>query len=169
VPEFAKAESQDIWILLTQPNIVLWLSTVLAVSVAIPGSATAYAMFWASAAYCCLPLLDQIGLMRQFSTHLLQESLKTSRLSEDRIQEIFDSIDEDQSGELSLGEIKDLLRLIEQNTTGLTSNEETLDYVSEYMLKIMDSDQDGRVSNRELKRYISTYGLVANLNLNRQR
>jgi len=169
MPEFAKNESQDIWILLTQPNIVLWLSTVLAVSVATPGSTTAYAIFWASAAYCCLPLLDQIGLMRQFSTHLLQESLKTARLSEDRIQEIFDSIDEDQSGELSLGEIKDLLRLIEQNTTGLTSNEETLDYVSEYMLKIMDSDQDGRVSNRELKRYISTYGLVANLNLNRQR
>lgn len=168
MPEFAKAESQDIWILLTQPNIVLWLSTVLAVSVATPGSATACAMFWASAAYCCLPLFDQIKLIRQFSTHLLQESLKTSRLSEDKIQEIFDSIDEDQSGELSLREIKELLRLIEENTTGLTSNEETLDYVSEYMLKIMDSDQDGQVSNRELKRYISTYGLVANLNLNRQ-
>jgi Ca2+-binding EF-hand superfamily protein len=109
-----------------------------------------------------------MGLIRQFSTHLLQESLQTSRLSEDKIQEIFNSIDEDKSGRLSLGEIKDLLRLIEQQTTGLNASEETLDYVSKYMLQIMDADQDGHVSNNELKRYISTYGLVANLNLERQ-
>jgi hypothetical protein len=32
----------------------------------------------------------------------------------------------------------------------------------------MDADEDGHVSNNELKRYISTYGLVANLNLERQ-
>lgn len=168
LPGFARAESQDIWILLTQPNLVLWLSTVMAASTATPGSATSYVLFWAATGYCCLPLLDQMGLIRQFSTHLLQESLQTSRLSEDKIQEIFNSIDEDKSGRLSLGEIKDLLRLIEQQTTGLNASEETLDYVSKYMLQIMDADQDGHVSNNELKRYISTYGLVANLNLERQ-
>lgn len=36
------------------------------------------------------------------------------------------------------------------------------------MLQIIDSDQDGHVSSNELKRYIGTYGLVANLNLNKQ-
>ena len=165
--QFERAESQDIWILLTQPNFLLWLSITWAISPSLPGSSTAYVAFWAAAAYCCLPVLDQLQLMRRFSTHLLQESLRTSRLSEEKIQDIFNSIDEDNSGYLQVNEIKELLRLIERHSTGLNASEETLDYVSKYMLQIMDSDQDGHVSSKELRRYISTYGLVANLNLNR--
>lgn len=167
-PGFERAESQDIWILLTQPNFLLWLSITLAISTTAPGSETAYVAFWAAAAYCCLPVLDQMALIQRFSTHLLQESLRTARLNADKIQEIFNSVDEDKNGNLNLNEIKELLRLIEQHTTGLPSNEETLDYVSQYMLQIIDSDQDGFVSSNELKRYIGTYGLVANLNLNKQ-
>lgn len=167
-PDIDPAESQDIWILLTQPNFLLWLSIVLAISPSAPGSESEYVAFWAAAVYICLPVIDQMTLKQRFSSHLLKESLRSSRLSDEKVDEIIREVDVDGSGELQLSEIKILLQLIEGQTTGLKANEETLGYVSQCLLEAIDADEDGKVSCNELKRYISMYGLVANLNLSRK-
>ena len=160
-----KAEAQDAYILLVNPNFFLWAALFLGVTTTANPAAVSYAIFWASLGFFCIPLVEQILFMNAFSNDILRETLRSSRMATEDVKKLFLKLDTDGSKSLDRSEIMELLGLIEDLTTGTRSSEEVRSYITDYLFKILDADGNGSVDLAELEDYMSTYGLVANLNV----
>lgn len=161
--KLSKAEAQDAYILLVNPNFFLWAALCLGVSATMPE--VKYTVFWAALGFFCIPLVEQILLMNSFSNDILRETLRSSRVATEDVKKLFLQLDTDGSKSLARSEIMELLGLIEYLTTGERSSEEVRSYITDDIFNILDSDLNGTVDLAELKEYVSTYGLVANLNV----
>ena len=160
-----KAEAQDAYILLVNPNFFLWAALFLGASVTANSETVRYAIFWASLGFFCIPLIEQILFMNAFGNDILRETLRSSRMATEDVKKLFLKLDSDGSKTLDRPEIMELLGLIEDMTTGTRSSEDVRSYITDYLFNILDGDQNGTVDLQEFEDYISTYGLVANLNV----
>lgn len=158
-----KAETQDAYILLVNPNFFLWAALFLGVSTVT--AEVKYAVFWAALGFFCIPLVEQILFMNSFSNEILRETLRSSRMATEDIKKLFHKLDTDGSKTLSKDEIFELLGMIEDMTVGERSSEEVRRYTTDYLFHTLDMDKNGTVDIQELEDYVSTYGLVVNLNV----
>ncbi len=161
--KLSKAEANDAYILLVNPNFFLWAALFIGVSTTTPE--VKYAVFWAALGFFCIPLIEQILFMTSFSNDILRETLRSSRVATEDVKKLFLQLDTDGSKALDRAEIMELLGLIEDMTTGERSSEEVRKYITDYLFTSLDSDKSGTVDLAELEEYVSTYGLVANLNI----
>jgi 2,3-bisphosphoglycerate-dependent phosphoglycerate mutase len=160
-----KAEAQDAYILLVNPNFFLWAALLLSAVNTVPNPETLrYAAFWAALGFFCIPVIEQILFMNAFGNDLLRETLRSSRMATEDVKKLFMELDTDGSKSLDVHEIIELLGRIEEMTVGERSAEDVRHYIADYMFKLLDSDKSGTVDLQEFEDYISTYGLVANLN-----
>jgi 2,3-bisphosphoglycerate-dependent phosphoglycerate mutase len=160
-----KAEAQDAYILLVNPNFFLWAALFSGVSTIANQANLKYAIFWAALGFFCIPVLEQILFMNTFSNELLRETLRSSRMATDDVKKLFHQLDTDGSKSLSRDEIIEFLGLVEDMTVGERSSEEIRSYTTDYLFRILDTDKNGTVDLKELEDYVSTYGLVVNLNV----
>jgi broad specificity phosphatase PhoE len=163
--KLSKAENQDAYILLVNPNFFLWAALFIGISTTENQASVNYAIFWAALGFFCIPLIEQILFMNAFSNEILRETLRSSRVATEDVKKLFHQLDTDGSKSLDHSEIMELLGLLEDMTTGTRSSEEVRKYVTDYLFNILDSDKNGTVDLAELEDYVSTYGLVANLNV----
>jgi 2,3-bisphosphoglycerate-dependent phosphoglycerate mutase len=161
--KLSKAEAQDAYILLVNPNFFLWAALFIGANAIAPE--VKYAIFWASLGFFCIPLIEQILFITAFSNDILRETLRSSRVATEDVKKLFLQLDTDGSKALDRAEIMELLGLIEDMTTGERSSEEVRKYITDYLFSILDSDKNGTVDLAELEEYVSAYGLVANLNI----
>ncbi|MFB2834042.1 histidine phosphatase family protein [Floridanema evergladense] len=160
-----KAEAQDAYILLVNPNFFLWAALFMSAVSVVPNPDTLrYAAFWAALGFFCIPLIEQILFMNFFSNDILRETLQSSRMASEDIRKLFLELDKDGSKSLDKDEILELLGMIEDVTVGERSPEEVRRHITDYLFNILDSDKNGTVDLQELEDYVSVYGLVANLN-----
>ncbi len=103
--------------------------------------------------------------MNAFSSDLLRETLRSSKVATEDVKKLFHQLDTDGSKSLDKQEIMELLGMVEDLTTGERSSEEMRAYITDYLFTILDSDKNGSVDLAELENYVSTYGLVVNLNV----
>ncbi len=160
-----KAEAQDAYILLVNPNFFLWAALFSGVSTTANIDALKYAVFWAAFGFFCIPLGEQILFMASFSNEILRETMRSSRMATEDIKKLFHQLDTDGTKALEKAEIIELLGLIEDLTTGERSSQEARSYIADYLFNTLDADKNGSVDLQELEDYLSTYGLVANLNV----
>ncbi len=160
-----EAEAQDAYILLTNPNFLLWAALFSGVSTNANPATLQYAIFWAALGFYCIPFVDQILLVNSSSSDLLREALRSSRVTTEDIKKLFLQLDTDGSNALDKDEIMELLGRIEDMTTGERSSEDIRRYVTDYLFATLDSDKNSTVDMQELEDYVSTYGLVANVNV----
>ncbi|MBR8840785.1 MAG: histidine phosphatase family protein [Stigonema ocellatum SAG 48.90 = DSM 106950] len=159
-----KAEAQDAYILLVNPNFFLWAALLGGVSTTVNLIALKYAVFWAALGFFCIPLLEQILFMTSFSNELLRETLRSSRMATEDVKKLFHQLDADGSKTLDRAEIMELLGLVEDMTVGERSSEDVRKYITDYLVNLLDTDKNGTIDLKELEDYVSTYGLVVNLN-----
>ncbi len=159
-----KAEAQDAYILLVNPNFFLWAALFSGASVTNPETLR-YAAFWAAFGFFIIPVLEQILFMNAFTSDILRETLRSSRMDTGEIRELFLKLDTDGSKSLDREEIMELLGMIEDLTTGERSSPEIRSYIADYLFKILDTDKSGSIDLMEFEDYLSTYGMVANLNI----
>ncbi len=76
--KLSKAEAQDVYILLVNPNFFLGVSTTT--------PEVKYAIFWAALGFFCIPLVEQILFMNSFSNELLRETMRSSRMATEDIK-----------------------------------------------------------------------------------
>ncbi|MBH8566873.1 histidine phosphatase family protein [Nostoc sp. CENA67] len=160
-----KAEAQDAYILLVNPNFFLWAALFVGVSASTNQETVRYAIFWAALGFFSIPLIEQILFMNSFGNELLRETLRSSRMATEEIKKLFFQLDTDGSRALDRDEIMEFLGRIEDMTTGERSSEEVRKYITDYLFVTLDADKNGTVDLQELEDYVSTYGLVANLNI----
>jgi len=163
--KLSKAEAQDAYILLVNPNFFLWAALFSGVSTTANPAALNYAIFWAALGFFCIPVIEQILFMNTFGNELLRETLRSSRMATDDIKKLFQKLDADGSKTLGREEIIEFLGLVEDMTVGERSSEKVRKYITDYLFNILDTDQNGTVDLKELEDYVSTYGLVVNLNV----
>ena len=163
--KLSKAEAQDAYILLVNPNFFLWAALFSGVSTTANPAALKYAIFWAALGFFCIPVIEQILFMNTFGNELLRETLRSSRMATDDIKKLFQKLDADGSKTLGREEIIEFLGLVEDMTVGERSSEKVRKYITDYLFNILDTDQNGTVDLKELEDYVSTYGLVVNLNV----
>src|SRR5919199_150425 len=161
----SKAEAQDAYILLVNPNFFLWAALFSGVSTTANIDALKYTAFWAALGFFCIPLGEQVLFMASFTNEMLQETMRSSRMATEDIKKLFTQLDTDGSKALEKAEIIELLGLIEDLTTGERSSQEARSYIADYLFNTLDADKNGSVDLQELEDYLSTYGLVANLNV----
>lgn len=161
--KLSKAEAQDAYILLVNPNFFLWAALFIGVSTTTPE--VKYAIFWAALGFFCIPLVEQILFMNSFSNELLRETMRSSRMATEDIKKLFLTLDTDGSKTLDKGEIIEFLGLIEEMNVGERSSEDVRHYIADYLFNTLDADKNGTVDLQDLEDYVSTYGLVANLNI----
>jgi broad specificity phosphatase PhoE len=160
-----RAEAQDAYILLVNPNFFLWAALFSGVSTAANQTTLKYAIFWAAFGFFCIPVIEQILFMNKFANELLRETLRSSRMATEDVKKLFLQLDTDGSKSLSREEIIEFLGLVEDLTVGERSSEEVRRYTTDYLFNILDADKNGSVDLKELEDYVSTYGLVVNLNV----
>lgn len=160
-----RSEAQDAYILMVNPNFFLWAALLGGITNNANPEALKYAVFWAALGFFCIPLIEQILFMNAFTSDILRETLRSSRMATDDVRKLFQTLDQDGSKTLDKAEIIELLGMIEDMTTGDRSSEEIRNYVGDYLFHILDSDKSGSVSLGELEDYLSSYGMVANLNI----
>lgn len=163
--KLSKAEAQDAYILLVNPNFFLWAALFAGVSTATNLDSLNYAIYWAALGFFCIPFIEQTFFMNAFSSDLLRETLRSSKVGTEDVKKLFHQLDVDGSKTLDKPEIMELLGLVEDLTTGERSSEEMRGYITDYLFNILDSDKNGTVDLKELEDYVSTYGLVVNLNV----
>ncbi|HLO51248.1 MAG TPA: histidine phosphatase family protein [Kamptonema sp.] len=163
--KLSKAEAQDAYILLVNPNFFLWAALFAGVTTAANLDSLNYAIFWAALGFFCIPFMEQTFFMNGFSSDLLRETLRSSKVATEDVKKLFHQLDADGSKTLDKSEIMELLGLVEDLTTGERSSEEMRGYITDYLFNILDSDKNGTVDLKELESYVSTYGLVVNLNV----
>ncbi|WP_019487021.1 histidine phosphatase family protein [Kamptonema formosum] len=163
--KLSKAEAQDAYILLVNPNFFLWAALFAGVSTATNLDSLNYAIYWAALGFFCIPFIEQTFFMNAFSSDLLRETLRSSKVGTEDVKKLFHQLDADGSKTLDKPEIMELLGLVEDLTTGERSSEEMRGYITDYLFNILDSDKNGTVDLKELEDYVSTYGLVVNLNV----
>jgi len=160
-----KAEARDAYILLVTPNFFLWAALFGAVNIVTNQDAIRYAAFWGAFGFFCIPVAEQILFMNAFTSNILREALRSSRMATDDIKKLFFKLDKDGSNSLEKDEIMELLGMIEDMTTGQRSSEDIRRYITDYLFNTLDADQNGSIELAELEDYLSTYGMVANLNI----
>lgn len=160
-----QAEARDAYVLLVNPNFFLWAALFGGITANPNPDALKYAVFWTALGFFCIPLIEQILFMNAFTSDILRETLRSSRMATEDVRKLFETLDTDGSKTLDKGEIIELLGMIEDLTTGERSSEEIRNYVGNYLFNILDADKNGSVSLGELEDYLSTYGMVANLNI----
>ena len=160
-----KAEAQDAYILLVNPNFFLWAALFVGVSESANLEVVRYAVFWAALGFFSIPLIEQILFMNAFGNELLRETLRSSRMATQEIKKLFLQLDTDGSKALDKDEIMELLGRIEDLTTGDRSSQEIRKYITNYLFAVLDADKNGTVDLQELEDYVATYGLVTNLNI----
>jgi 2,3-bisphosphoglycerate-dependent phosphoglycerate mutase len=162
----SKAEAQDAYILLVNPNFFLWAALFSGVSITTTTSLDAldYAIFWSALGFFCIPVIEQILFMNSFCNELLRETLRSSRMATEDIKQLFQKLDADGNKSLDRDEIIELLGVIEDLTVGARSSKEVRSYITDYFFNILDADKNGTVELKELQDYVSTYGLVIDLN-----
>jgi 2,3-bisphosphoglycerate-dependent phosphoglycerate mutase len=69
------AEAQDIYILLINPNFLLWIALFGGVGTMTNSISLEYGIFWASLGFYCIPFIDQLMLVKSFTRELLKECL----------------------------------------------------------------------------------------------
>lgn len=163
--KLSKAEAQDAYILLVNPNFFLWAALFAGVSTATNLDSLNYAIYWAALGFFCIPFIEQTFFMNAFSSDLLRETLRSSKVATEDVKKLFHQLDADGSKTLDKAEIMELLGLVEDLTTGERSSEQMRGYITDYLFNILDSDKNGTVDLKELEDYVSTYGLVVNLNV----
>lgn len=161
----SQAEAQDAYILLTNPNFLLWAALFSGVSTNTNLATLQYAIFWAALGFYCIPFIDQILLVKSFSSELLIETLCSSRMATEDVKILFQKLDTDGNNQLDRTEIVEFLGLIESVTVGERSPEDVREYIADYLFTTLDANKDGTVDLKELEAYVSMYGLVANLNV----
>ncbi len=160
-----EAEAQDAYILLTNPNFLLWAALFSGVSTTANLTNLHYAIFWAALGFYCIPFVDQILLVNASSSDLLRETLRSSRMATEDIKKLFLKLDADGSNQLDRKEIVEFLGLIEDLTVGERTPDHVREHIADYLFTTLDANKDGTVSLKELEDYVSMYGLVANLNV----
>ncbi|MEM9266050.1 MAG: histidine phosphatase family protein [Cyanobacteria bacterium P01_F01_bin.13] len=160
-----KAEAQDAYLLLVTPNFFLWASLLSGASVMKDHPILQYAVFWAAFGFFFLPLIEQLFFMNVFTRQMLREALRSSRVTAEDAHQLFQHFDIDNNRALDKAELVELLRFIEDKTTGQQNAEDIRPYVAEQLFAILDSDQSGSIDIHKFENYLSRHGLVVNLNV----
>lgn len=160
-----KAEAQDAYLLLVTPNFFLWASLLSGASVMKDHPVLQYAVFWAAFGFFFFPLLEQLFFMNVFTRRMLREAMRSSRVDAKDARKLFQHFDTDNSRSLDKSELVELLRFIEDETTGQRNAEDIRPYITEQLFAILDSDQSGSVDIHKFENYLSRHGLVVNLNV----
>jgi len=159
-----KAEAQDAYLLLVTPNFFLWASLLSGASVMRDHPVLQYAVFWAAFGFFFFPLLEQLFFMNVFTRQMLREALRSSRVSPEDARQLFSYFDRDKDRSLGKAELVELLRFIEEQTTGQRNAEDIRPYMVEQLFSTLDSDQTGSIDIHKFETYLSRNGLVVNLN-----
>ncbi|MEO1181100.1 MAG: histidine phosphatase family protein [Cyanobacteria bacterium J06636_28] len=160
-----KAEAQDAYLLLVTPNFFLWASLLSGANVMKDHPILQYAVFWAAFGFFFFPLIEQLFFMNVFTIHMLRESMRSSRVDAADARKLFQHFDTDNSRSLDKTELVELLRFIDDQTTGQQNAEDIRPYIAERLFAILDSDQSGSVDIHKFENYLSRHGLVVNLNV----
>ena len=160
-----KAEAQDAYLLLVTPNFFLWASLLSGASVMKDHPILQYAVFWAAFGFFFFPLIEQLFFMNVFTRRMLREALRSSRVSTADAHRLFQHFDADNNRSLDKAELAELLRFIEDHTTGQRNAEDVRPYIAEQLFAILDSDQSGSIDIHKFENYLSRNGLVVNLNV----
>lgn len=160
-----KAEAQDAYLLLATPNFFLWASLLSGASVMRDHPILQYAVFWAAFGFFFFPLIEQLFFVNVFTRRMLREALRSSRVSSEDARNLFQHFDMDNSRSLDKVELMELLRFIEDQTTGQLNAEDIRPYLADQLFSILDSDQSGSVDIHKFENYLSRNGLVVNLNV----
>ncbi|MEM1255101.1 MAG: histidine phosphatase family protein [Cyanobacteria bacterium P01_H01_bin.21] len=160
-----KAEAQDAYLLLVTPNFFLWASLLSGASVMREHPILQYAVFWAAFGFFFVPLVEQLFFMNVFTRRMLKEALRSSRVNSEDVHRLFQHFDRDNSRSLDKAELVELLRFIEDQTTGQQNAEDIRPYIADQLFSILDSDQRGSVDIHKFENYLSRHGLVVNLNV----
>ncbi|NEQ52738.1 MAG: EF-hand domain-containing protein [Leptolyngbya sp. SIO3F4] len=160
-----KAEAQDAYLLLVTPNFFLWASLLSGASVMKDHPILQYAVFWAAFGFFFFPLLEQLFFMNVFTRRMLREAMRSSRIDANDARKLFHHFDRDNSRSLDKSELVELLKFIEDKTTGQRNAEDIHPYLAEQLFTILDSDQSGSVDIHKFENYLSRHGLVVNLNV----
>ena len=159
-----KAEAQDAYLLLVTPNFFLWASLLSGASVMKDHPILQYAVFWAAFGFFFFPLLEQLFFMNVFTRQMLKEALRSSRVTSEDAHQLFHHFDQDNNRSLDKAELLELLRFIEEQTTGQQNAEDIRPYIAEQLFTILDADQTGSIDIHKFESYLSRHGLVVNLN-----
>lgn len=103
--------------------------------------------------------------MNVFTSNLLRDALKSSRVADHDVKRLFQQLDIQSNQSLGKMELAELIRLIEDKTTGQRNTEDIRPYLIDRLLERMDSDRNGVVSMQEFEQYVTRYGLVVDLNI----
>ena len=160
-----KAEAQDAYLLLVTPNFFLWASLLSGASVMRDHPILQYAVFWAAFGFFFVPLIEQLFFMNVFTRRMLREALRSSRVNSEDAHKLFQHFDVDNSRSLDKTELVELLRFIEDQTTGQRNAEDIRPYIAEQLFAILDSDRSGSIDIHKFENYLSRHGLVVNLNV----
>ncbi|MEO0490050.1 MAG: EF-hand domain-containing protein, partial [Cyanobacteria bacterium J06659_2] len=95
---------------------------------------------------------------------MLREALRSSRVSPEDARQLFSYFDRDKDRSLGKAELVELLRFIEEQTTGQRNAEDIRPYMVEQLFSTLDSDQTGSIDIHKFETYLSRNGLVVNLN-----
>jgi len=158
------AEAQDAYILLVNPNFFLWVALVAGANAVLHQEVLEYAVFWAALGFFCIPLIEQLFFMNAFSSSLLKEGLQSTRIGSKDADQLFRQLDRDGSQTLDRGELAELLRMIEDSTTGQRNAEDIRAYVAERFFELLDGEDSGEIDARKFADYLAKYGLVVDLN-----
>ena len=158
------AEVKDAYILLVNPNFFLWVALVAGANATLHQGVLEYAVFWAAMGFFCIPLIEQLFFMNAFSSSLLREGLQSTRVGSEDADQLFRQLDRDGSQTLDQGEIVELLRMIEDSTTGQRHGEDIRPYVAERFFEALDDEDSGEIDARKFADYLAKYGLVMDLN-----
>ncbi len=127
------AEAQDIYILLTNPNFLLWAALFSGVTID-NGNLTSlnYQVFWAAMGFYCLPFFDQLFIVNHYSSDLLRETLKLSQIAMEDVKKIF--LQSYSNQEINKDEFVEFLGKMEDVTLGERTPEELRRHIADYYL-----------------------------------
>ncbi|MEM9216214.1 MAG: histidine phosphatase family protein [Cyanobacteria bacterium P01_F01_bin.150] len=159
------SESKDAYILLVTPNFFLWASLFSGISLTMHQDVLTYAAFWGACGFFLIPLVEQHIFMNSFTSNLLRDALRSSRMAEHDVKQLLHRLGVDNSQSLGKAELAELLRLIEDETTGQRNAEDIRPYLIESFLERLDGDRTGSIAIQDFETYLSRYGLVLDLNV----
>ena len=159
------SEAKDAYILLVTPNFFLWASLFSGISLTMYQDVLTYAAFWGACGFFLIPLVEQYVFMNVFTSDLLRDALRSSRMTEHEVKRLFQRLDMKGNASLGKPELETLLRLIEHETTGQQNAEDIRPYLIDCLLERLDGDRSGSISQQEFEKYLTRYGLVVDLNL----
>lgn len=161
------AEARDAYILLVNPNFFLWAALFGGVTVAHHQDVLDYGRFWGACGFFCVPVIEQLFFTNTFSSDLLKEALQSTRFPTSEAQHLFQQLDRDGNRSLDKGELVELLRSIEDRTTGQRNGEDIRAYLADRFFETLDPSQSGSIDFDKFANYLAKYGMVIDLNIER--